>query len=76
MCSIFLEVGLHFKCKKFQGIVVLIAGGASGLGAGTARHLVKHGAKVAILDLPSSRNADLIKELGENCLFTAADVCL
>ena len=36
---------------KLEGLVVFITGGASGLGAETARLLSKHGAKVAIADL-------------------------
>ncbi|MCP9266312.1 3-hydroxy-2-methylbutyryl-CoA dehydrogenase [Dirofilaria immitis] len=57
-----------------KGIVTLITGAASGLGAGTARHLVEHGAKVVIMDLPQSNGETLAKEMGQNCLFTAADV--
>lgn len=58
----------------FQGTVALITGAASGLGAGTARHLLKHGARVVIMDLPQSNGETLAKEMGENCLFAAADV--
>ncbi|VDN32800.1 unnamed protein product [Gongylonema pulchrum] len=57
-----------------KGLVALVSGGASGLGAGTARHLISHGAKVVILDLPQSRGEALAKEFGENCFFAAADV--
>ena len=38
----------------FQNIVAIISGGASGLGAATASHLVKNGARVVVADLPSS----------------------
>lgn len=54
--------------------MALVTGAASGLGAGTARHLLKHGAKVVIMDLPHSKGGALAKEMGQNCLFTAADV--
>lgn len=54
--------------------MALVTGAASGLGAGTARHLLEHGAKVVIMDLPESNGMALAKELGQNCLFTAADV--
>uniref|UniRef100_A0A0R3RS58 3-hydroxyacyl-CoA dehydrogenase type-2 n=1 Tax=Elaeophora elaphi TaxID=1147741 RepID=A0A0R3RS58_9BILA len=57
-----------------HGIVALVTGAASGLGAGTARHLLEHGAKVVIMDLPRSKGETLAKEMGQNCLFTAADV--
>jgi NAD(P)-dependent dehydrogenase (short-subunit alcohol dehydrogenase family) len=52
----------------------LVTGGASGLGLATARELRDHGAKVIILDLPSSTGQVLAKELGENVVFAAADV--
>ena len=39
---------------NIQGQAALVTGGASGLGAQTARHLAQRGAKVAVLD----RNAD------------------
>ncbi|VIO86173.1 3-hydroxyacyl-CoA dehydrogenase type II, putative [Brugia malayi] len=57
-----------------KGIVALVTGAASGLGAGTARHLLEHGAKVVIMDLPQSKGETMAKEMGQNCLFTAADV--
>ena len=36
---------------KISGIAAVVTGGASGLGAATARHLAKLGAKVALLDV-------------------------
>ncbi|VDM46635.1 unnamed protein product [Toxocara canis] len=60
--------------RSAKGLVTLVTGGASGLGRGTAEHLLKHGAKVAILDLPTSKAAELAKELGADCLFTSANV--
>lgn len=57
-----------------QGLVALVTGGASGLGRGAAENLLKHGAKVAILDLPSSAGAEVAKELGGDCIFTPASV--
>lgn len=54
--------------------MALVTGAASGLGAGTARHLLEHGAKVVIMDLPQSKGEALAKEMGQNCIFTAADV--
>ncbi|KHN88056.1 3-hydroxyacyl-CoA dehydrogenase type-2 [Toxocara canis] len=60
--------------RSAKSLVTLVTGGASGLGRGTAEHLLKHGAKVAILDLPTSKAAELAKELGADCLFTSANV--
>ena len=44
---------------NIQGQAALVTGGASGLGAQTARELAKRGAKVAVLD----RNGDGAKAL-------------
>ena len=56
------------------GAGAVITGGASGLGLATARELVAHGARVAILDLPSSKGEDVAKELGGECFFCECDV--
>ncbi|MEM7074560.1 MAG: SDR family NAD(P)-dependent oxidoreductase [Pseudomonadota bacterium] len=42
----------------------VISGGASGLGAATARHLASQGARVALLDLDRDRGAALAQEIG------------
>lgn len=54
------------------GRVAVVTGGASGLGAATARALAKSGAKVAILDLGESRVAAFAA--AEGVLGLAADV--
>ncbi|MCJ7724834.1 MAG: SDR family NAD(P)-dependent oxidoreductase [Acidimicrobiia bacterium] len=59
---------------KVRGAKVLVTGGGSGLGEGTARRLAAAGAKVAILDLPQSRGADIAGDLGTGNHFVAADV--
>jgi NAD(P)-dependent dehydrogenase (short-subunit alcohol dehydrogenase family) len=56
---------------RLDGIVALIAGGASGLGRATAEAAAERGATVAVLDLPASAE----KVPGESGLrFVAADV--
>lgn len=55
-----------------KGISAVITGGASGLGAATARRLVKRGASVAIFDRDAKLGAALAKELG--CHFFEVDV--
>ncbi|WP_432845369.1 SDR family NAD(P)-dependent oxidoreductase [Amycolatopsis sp. CA-161197] len=59
---------------RIEGSVGLVTGGASGLGAGTARRLVAGGGRVGILDLASSAGAELAGELGEAALFVPTDV--
>jgi NAD(P)-dependent dehydrogenase (short-subunit alcohol dehydrogenase family) len=54
--------------------VVLVTGGASGLGEATVRGAVEAGAQAVIVDLASSRGADLAAELGPGAIFAAADV--
>ncbi|MCC5949365.1 MAG: SDR family NAD(P)-dependent oxidoreductase [Nitriliruptoraceae bacterium] len=54
--------------------VALITGGASGLGAATARVLHAAGAAVALLDLPSADGGALVDELGSRAVFVPADV--
>ena len=54
--------------------VVLVTGGASGLGAATVRRVVAQGASALILDLPSSRGSELASQLGERVRFAVADV--
>ena len=54
--------------------VVLVTGGASGLGAATVRRVVAQGASALILDLPSSRGSELASQLGERVRFAATDV--
>jgi NAD(P)-dependent dehydrogenase (short-subunit alcohol dehydrogenase family) len=54
--------------------VVLVTGGASGLGMATVRAVVERGASALILDLPSSPGSDLAAELGDRVRFAAADV--
>ena len=54
--------------------VVLVTGGASGLGAATVRSVVEAGASAVIMDLPSSPGGALADELGERVRFAGADV--
>ena len=47
-----------------QGKCAAIVGGASGMALASLKELMKHGAKAAILDLPSSKGAEVAAELG------------
>jgi NAD(P)-dependent dehydrogenase (short-subunit alcohol dehydrogenase family) len=55
-----------------EGVNALVAGGASGLGAATARALNAAGANVTIADVDAERGAALADELGAT--FVATDV--
>lgn len=57
---------------QITGQGALITGGASGLGLATARRLSAAGARVAIIDLPTSSGEEIAAELGG--LFLPADV--
>ena len=59
---------------EVSGAVALITGGASGLGAATARRLHAAGASVVLMDLPGSKGEDFAAELGDRAVFAPADV--
>ena len=59
-----------------NGKVFIVTGGASGLGEGTARMLVREGGKVVIADLQAERGQALAAELGGDTVarFVRCDV--
>jgi 3-hydroxyacyl-CoA dehydrogenase / 3-hydroxy-2-methylbutyryl-CoA dehydrogenase len=59
---------------EVEGTSALVAGGASGLGAATARRLHAAGARVVIADLNAERGGAQASELGEGAKFVEADV--
>jgi NAD(P)-dependent dehydrogenase (short-subunit alcohol dehydrogenase family) len=59
---------------QLQGSKALVTGGASGLGAATARRLAESGVAVAILDLPGDRGEAVAESLGTGSVFIPADV--
>ncbi|MET1155720.1 SDR family NAD(P)-dependent oxidoreductase [Arthrobacter sp.] len=59
---------------EVSGAVALITGGASGLGAATARRLHAAGASAVLVDLPGSKGEEFAAELGDRAVFAPADV--
>ncbi|MDI2027716.1 3-hydroxyacyl-CoA dehydrogenase [Saccharopolyspora sp. TS4A08] len=59
---------------NIEGAVALVTGGASGLGLATVKELHDQGAKIVVVDLPSSQGEAVAKELGDGVVFAAADV--
>jgi NAD(P)-dependent dehydrogenase (short-subunit alcohol dehydrogenase family) len=59
---------------QVNGSVALVTGGASGLGLATVDRLLKEGARVVIVDLPSSNGEQAAAERGDAAQFVAADV--
>jgi 3-hydroxyacyl-CoA dehydrogenase/3-hydroxy-2-methylbutyryl-CoA dehydrogenase len=59
---------------KIEGSVALVTGGASGLGAASARSLAGKGAEVAILDLPGSKGPEIAAQIGASAAFLPVDI--
>ncbi|MEV0901654.1 3-hydroxyacyl-CoA dehydrogenase [Actinoplanes sp. NPDC049802] len=57
-----------------QHDVALVTGGASGLGLATVQALAAEGARVVIVDLPSSDGKDVAARLGDSARFSPGDV--
>lgn len=59
---------------QIKDSVVVVTGGASGLGKATVERFGKMGARVAIFDLNKDEGERLAGELGDNGLFVSVDV--
>jgi NAD(P)-dependent dehydrogenase (short-subunit alcohol dehydrogenase family) len=59
---------------ELRTVNAVVTGGASGLGRATAGRIVNAGGRVAMLDLPTSKGADVAAALGASATFTPADV--
>ncbi len=59
---------------RLEGKVAVITGAASGIGAGTARMFVAHGAQVIVADMQAEAGMALVAELGENTRFALCNV--
>ena len=59
---------------RLSNKVAIITGGASGMGAATAKRFVDEGAHVIIADLQVDKGNELAASLGNNATFIATDV--
>lgn len=59
---------------RFDGKVVLVSGGASGIGAETARKVVREGGRAVLADRDEAKGRALAGELGDAAFFVPLDV--
>ncbi|HZP67516.1 MAG TPA: SDR family NAD(P)-dependent oxidoreductase, partial [Rudaea sp.] len=59
---------------QLDHVKAVITGGVSGLGLAVAKHLVAHGAKVALFDINDEKGAAAAAELGTGASYARVDV--
>ncbi|MBU6199414.1 MAG: SDR family oxidoreductase [Xanthomonadaceae bacterium] len=59
---------------EINQVKAVVTGGVSGLGLAVARHLVEHGASVALLDINDEKAAAAVDELGARASYRRVDV--
>lgn len=59
---------------QLEQIKTVVTGGVSGLGLAVAKHLVAHGASVALFDINDEKGAAAVAELGAKASYQRVDV--
>ena len=68
---------MDYTSERFEGKVVVITGGAGGIGRATAVRLAQEGARIVAVDLPGSDLAgavEAVEAAGSEALAVPADV--
>ena len=60
--------------KRLEGMVAVITGASSGIGAGTVHRFVEEGASVVAADIQQEAGEALAAEFGESVVFIRTDV--
>ena len=60
--------------QRFNEKIVVISGGASGMGALTAKRVVEEGGTAITLDINDNLGQEVANEIGDKCEFVHADV--
>jgi xanthoxin dehydrogenase len=61
---------------RLDGKVVMVTGGASGIGEATVRLFLEEGARLVIADIQNERGESLARELGAGVVYQKTDVTL
>ena len=59
---------------KIEGSSILVTGGGSGIGAGTARYLAQRGAKITICGRRKHKIEEVASSIGSNCQAIEGDI--
>ena len=60
--------------SDLAGAIVIVTGGAGGIGEAITRAFIAQGARVGVLDIDAARGAKLEAELGDSLLFVPCDL--
>ena len=60
--------------QRFNEKLVVISGGASGMGALTAKRVVEEGGTAITLDINDNLGQEVANEIGDKCEFVHTDV--